>query len=75
MPQAMDSIEFTALNGEKVRAPLWIWMTALVETLSVEKKNEMLERIKHIGQEAQQKRIVQPRHYVMHAEPGVFSTK
>jgi hypothetical protein len=72
----MPVIEYTAPNGEKIMAPLWIWVTALVEALSPEQKQKFTEmlaaQVKQISPSAV---IHPPGQYHMKAETGIYDSK
>lgn len=62
----MNTIELQLDNGEKLSAPLGIWMAALLATLSPEQQTSVKERV---GQMVKQQNVLAPRGHVLTAEP------
>ena len=72
----MPAIEYTAPNGEKIKAPLWVWVTALVESLNPEQKQRFAELLAAQVKQISPSAIVHPPgEYHMKAETGIYNGK
>ena len=73
--QAFNMITLTLGNGEKLAAPVGIWLSAMLAAMGESKDSEIKKlesRVKElVGNmiKDQQSRIVTPRHHVLNAEP------
>jgi len=63
---SMDTISLDLENGDKLSAPLGIWMAALLASLSPEQQTAVKERV---GQMAKQKNVLAPTGHILKADP------
>ena len=62
----MNTIELQLENGDKLSAPLGIWLTAVLSTLSSEQQTAVKERV---SQMTKRNSVVIPAGHVMKADP------
>jgi len=66
----MNMITLELDNGDKLAAPIGIWVAALLSELPAEQQTKVKERVGQMMKQAQrQPQLITPGHHVMTAEP------
>ena len=66
MKSPMNTIVLELDNGDKLSAPLGIWLAAMLATLSPQQQTNVKERV---GQMMKQQNVLVPQAHVLTAEP------
>lgn len=72
MAEPLNTITLDLPNGEKLGAPLGVWLTAVLSTLSEEQQQKVTETVTNMVSQAKSP-IIKPNstinHHVLHADP------